>query len=60
MSNLTPADVDAVCDLVDNLCGLCWDSSKAYLIESRLTNILLSPATFSTLPSRRWRIATIG
>jgi chemotaxis methyl-accepting protein methylase len=39
MSTLTPADVDAVCDLVDNLCGLCWDSSKAYLIESRLTNI---------------------
>jgi chemotaxis protein methyltransferase CheR len=39
MSTLTPADVDAVCDLVDNLCGICWDSSKAYLIESRLTNI---------------------
>jgi chemotaxis protein methyltransferase CheR len=39
MSTLTPADVDAVCDLVDNLCGICWDSSKSYLIESRLANI---------------------
>ncbi|BBO31171.1 CheR family methyltransferase [Lacipirellula parvula] len=39
MSNLTPADVDAVCDLVDNLCGICWDSSKSYLIEARLSNI---------------------
>ena len=39
MSNLTPADVDAVCDLVDNLCGICWDSSKSYLIESRLATI---------------------
>jgi chemotaxis protein methyltransferase CheR len=36
MSDLTPNDVDAVCDLVDDLCGLCWDESKAYLIESRL------------------------
>jgi chemotaxis protein methyltransferase CheR len=39
MSNLTPADIDAVCDLVDSLCGLCWDNSKAYLIESRLASI---------------------
>jgi chemotaxis protein methyltransferase CheR len=36
MSNLTPADIDAVCGLVEDLCGLCWDESKAYLIESRL------------------------
>ncbi len=40
MSALTPADVDAVCDLVHDLCGLCWDESKAYLIESRLGPIL--------------------
>jgi chemotaxis protein methyltransferase CheR len=39
MSNLTPADIDAVCGLVDDLCGLCWDESKAYLIESRLGSI---------------------
>lgn len=39
MSTLTPADVDAVCALVDDLCGICWDSSKSYLIESRLTTI---------------------
>ncbi len=32
MSALTPADVDAVCDLVHDLCGLCWDESKAYLL----------------------------
>lgn len=36
MSNLNSADIDAVCRLVDDLCGICWDESKSYLIESRL------------------------
>jgi chemotaxis protein methyltransferase CheR len=40
MNALTPSDVDAVCDLVDALCGLCWDESKSYLIESRLSAIM--------------------
>jgi chemotaxis protein methyltransferase CheR len=39
MSNLTPEDVDAVCNLVDELCGICWDASKGYLIESRLREV---------------------
>lgn len=37
---LTPAGIDAVCDLVDDLCGICWDESKAYLIEARLEKIV--------------------
>ena len=40
MSSLTPEDIDAVCDLVDDLCGICWDASKGYLIESRLKTIV--------------------
>ena len=40
MSNLTPQDVDAICDLVDELCGIYWDKSKSYLIESRLATIV--------------------
>lgn len=40
MNQLTPQDIDAVCDLVDELCGICWDESKAYLIESRLQTLV--------------------
>ena len=40
MSNLTPEDIDAVCGLVDDLCGIYWDASKAYLIESRLAQLV--------------------
>jgi chemotaxis protein methyltransferase CheR len=40
MSDLTPQDIDAVCDLVDDLCGIYWDESKAYLIESRLSGLV--------------------
>ena len=40
MSELTPEGIDAVCNLVDDLCGICWDESKAYLIESRLASIV--------------------
>ncbi len=40
MSALTPADIDAVCDLVYDLCGICWDQEKSYLIESRLAAIM--------------------
>jgi chemotaxis protein methyltransferase CheR len=40
MTKLTTEDIDAVCNLVDDLCGICWDESKAYLIESRLSAIV--------------------
>ncbi|MBX3424636.1 MAG: protein-glutamate O-methyltransferase CheR [Pirellulales bacterium] len=40
MSNVTPEDIDAVCGLVDDLCGIYWDASKAYLIESRLSQLV--------------------
>ena len=40
MSALTSADIDAVCGLVDDLCGIYWDASKSYLIESRLSTIM--------------------
>jgi len=33
-------DIDSVCDLVDELCGICWDESKAYLIEARLQTLV--------------------
>ncbi len=42
MNNLTPADIDSVCKLVDDLCGIYWDESKAYLIEARLASIVES------------------
>ncbi|PQO33844.1 CheR family methyltransferase [Blastopirellula marina] len=38
--SLTTGDIDAVCDLVNDLCGICLDSSKSYLIESRLGQIV--------------------
>ena len=37
---LSTGDIDAVCDLVNDLCGICLDSSKSYLIESRLGQIV--------------------
>ena len=40
MSSLTPEDIDAVCALVNDLCGIYWDESKAYLIEARLSSIV--------------------
>lgn len=40
MSDLTSQDIDAVCGMVNDLCGIYWDESKAYLIESRLQNIV--------------------
>ncbi|MEM6330063.1 MAG: protein-glutamate O-methyltransferase CheR [Planctomycetota bacterium] len=36
----TPKDIDAVCSLVDDLCGICLDSSKSYLIEGRLAELV--------------------
>lgn len=36
----TGADVDAICDLVDELCGIYLDSSKDYLIEGRLAKLV--------------------
>ena len=42
MSELTPSDIDSVCGLVDDLCGIYWDESKAYLIEARLSSIVES------------------
>ncbi len=40
MTQLNSADIDAVCKLVDDLCGIYWDESKSYLIESRLGHLL--------------------
>lgn len=40
MPDLTPKDIDAVCDLVNDLCGIYWDESKEYLIEARLKNLV--------------------
>lgn len=42
MSTVTNEDIDAVCGLVDDLCGIYWDASKAYLIESRLATLVRS------------------
>lgn len=33
---LSPGDVDAICGLVNDLCGVYLDDSKGYLIENRL------------------------
>ncbi len=41
---LTPTDLDAVCDLVQELCGISLDESKGYLIESRLGRLKSSLA----------------
>lgn len=35
-----PADIDAVCDLVNELCGIYLDNSKDYLIEGRLAKLV--------------------
>ncbi len=37
---VAPTDIDAICELIDELCGVHLDASKAYLIESRLSDIL--------------------
>jgi len=37
---LTPADIDAACGLVEDLCGIYLDESKSYLIESRLADLV--------------------
>lgn len=39
MTNITTEDIDAVCGLVDDLCGIYWDESKSYLIEPRLASL---------------------
>lgn len=36
----TVADIDAICDLVNELCGIYLDSSKDYLIEGRLAKLV--------------------
>jgi len=40
MKDLTAEDIDAVCAMVDDLCGICWDESKSYLIEARLSTLV--------------------
>ena len=37
---LTTQDIDAVCGLVNDLCGVYLDESKAYLIEARLSELV--------------------
>ena len=36
----TPEDIDAVCKMVDELCGIYLDDSKDYLIEGRLARLV--------------------
>ncbi len=38
--SLTSEDMTAICGLVDDLCGICLDESKGYLIESRLRDLV--------------------
>lgn len=38
--SLTNQDIDAVCALVQDLCGIALDESKSYLIENRLADLL--------------------
>ena len=38
--SLNMKDVDAVCDLVSELCGIDLDEKKSYLIENRLAELL--------------------
>ncbi len=40
--SLDSAELDAVCELVEQLCGISLDASKDYLIESRLGPLLTS------------------
>ncbi|MEM8944605.1 MAG: protein-glutamate O-methyltransferase CheR [Planctomycetota bacterium] len=40
MTQLTAQDIDSVCRLVDDLCGIYWDESKAYLMEARLQSLV--------------------
>ncbi|MEN1678220.1 MAG: protein-glutamate O-methyltransferase CheR [Planctomycetota bacterium] len=35
----TPDDINAICGLVDDLCGIALDESKSYLIEGRLADL---------------------
>lgn len=37
--SMTNQDIDAVCGLVNDLCGIYLDESKSYLIESRLADL---------------------
>jgi chemotaxis protein methyltransferase CheR len=39
---LTATDIDAVCGLVHDLCGVYLDETKGYLIESRLSELVKS------------------
>lgn len=34
------SEIDAVCDLIHDLCGIALDTSKSYLLESRLNPLL--------------------
>ncbi|MEO0529691.1 MAG: protein-glutamate O-methyltransferase CheR [Planctomycetota bacterium] len=43
----TPADIDAVCDLVNELCGIYLDDSKDYLIQGRLAKLVTSSGSDS-------------
>lgn len=37
--NITPEEIDEVCDLVFDLCGVSLNASKSYLIEGRLADL---------------------
>jgi len=42
MTSINEQDIDAVCGLAEDLCGIVWDESKAYLIEARLSSLVES------------------
>ncbi len=37
--HIDPKDIDIVCDLIKDLCGIYLDNTKGYLIESRLAEL---------------------
>lgn len=55
-------DIDSVCDLVMDLCGVYLDSSKSYLIESRLGTIVKKNGceTYSELVDAVRRTSDLG
>lgn len=52
--SVTSEDLDAICGLVNDLCGIYLDSSKDYLIEGRLSDLLRrhNCATYAELARR--------
>jgi chemotaxis protein methyltransferase CheR len=52
--SITAQDIDQICGLIDDLCGVYLDASKSYLIESRLEDLMRSSGcrTYAELVTR--------